>query len=705
MRRPDHQATSCLILLVLVGLPVLVLFIYGSMRRGDIAAPSPLTCIPSTDVPPTTTRDPRLPTAALPFSGNPPPQRNLPPEQPFDPIYALTVQGSYAYVGKGSRLEVLSLTDPAHPTVVARSERLPGNVIAVAVMDDYAYVGVADGAPTGEGKLYVFAIAAPRAPQQVAMVELRGQFRSLLALPGTLIVATEPQPTRAHPGKVISLQLFAVADPTNPRQLDTVAFPGSGANLAATRQHLYVSTHSGLRVFNIADTAHVYEVTVCTFDLQKARFMGSIFIADGTTLYTVLYYPWPARGGETVVLDISNPALPVAQAVITETADLVATQGHNLYLASRSSVEGGNWRSRRLTERGLLRIMDVRNPRYPVPVGEVALPLPPTVLALVGDVAYVGDGRGGMQVAHIADATQPAVGWFGTPMTPALAGKVVFTQESSGGSDILAMYPDGSGAVELKHNLDHWDMEPALSPDGNQVAFRSVNWIDGATEWDIYVMNLDGTGRTNLTNTPGLDSRPAWSPDGKRIVFQSSREGSSLDDWDIYVMQADGSQQTRLTDDPAIAVAPVWSPDGTRIAFTSYRDGNGNIYSMQSDGSQQAALTNHPANDQDAAWSPDGRTIAFQSSRDARDGEGMDVFLMQADGTAQRNVTRDNGLRRSGAPAWSPNGTQLVFHGYSAEGTRDIYVMNLDGTGMHRLTDNEFMNGGTIAGGFPDWGR
>lgn len=85
-----------------------------------------------------------------------------------------------------------------------------------------------------------------------------------------------------------------------------------------------------------------------------------------------------------------------------------------------------------------------------------------------------------------------------------------------------------------------------------RIAFSSDR--DGNAE--VYVMNADGTGQTNLTNNSAWDSRPAWSPDGTRIAFVSDRDGNR----EVYVMNADGSGQTRLTDNPAADGSPAWSP-------------------------------------------------------------------------------------------------------------------------------------------------
>ncbi len=86
----------------------------------------------------------------------------------------------------------------------------------------------------------------------------------------------------------------------------------------------------------------------------------------------------------------------------------------------------------------------------------------------------------------------------------------------------------------------------------NKVAFISNR--DG--DFEIYVMDADGSNQIRLTNSPLDDADPTWSPDGSKIVFSSFREGDAA----IYVMDADGSNQTRLTNNPADEHSPVWSP-------------------------------------------------------------------------------------------------------------------------------------------------
>ena len=129
-----------------------------------------------------------------------------------------------------------------------------------------------------------------------------------------------------------------------------------------------------------------------------------------------------------------------------------------------------------------------------------------------------------------------------------------------------------------------------------KIAFMSTR--DGNSE--VYVMNANGSGPTNLTNNPAYDNSPAWSPDGSRIAFSSNRD----DNEEIYVMNADGTGVIRLTNNPAYDFTAAWSPDGSRVVFSSNRDGNFEIYIMNADGSGLTRLTNDPALDGEPAWSP-----------------------------------------------------------------------------------------------------
>ena len=260
-------------------------------------------------------------------------------------------------------------------------------------------------------------------------------------------------------------------------------------------------------------------------------------------------------------------------------------------------------------------------------------------------------------------------------------GKIAFTSYRDGNWEIYVMNADGSEQTRLTYN-DANDYFPAWSPDGRRIAFHSYR--DG--NWEIYVMNADGSEQTRLTYNDANDYFPAWSPDGRRIAFHSDRDSNI----EIYTMNADGSGLTRLTDNDANDYSPAWSPDGRRIAFHSYRDGNYEIYVMNADGSGLTRLTDNDANDYSPAWSPDGRRIAFVSRRDGN----SEIYAMNPDGSGQTRLTDNDAWDLY--PAWSPDGRRIAFHSYrddpdpgDDDRLRNIYVMNADGSRQTRLTDND----------------
>ncbi|HET9257444.1 MAG TPA: Ig-like domain repeat protein [Pseudonocardiaceae bacterium] len=218
---------------------------------------------------------------------------------------------------------------------------------------------------------------------------------------------------------------------------------------------------------------------------------------------------------------------------------------------------------------------------------------------------------------------------------------------------------------------------PVVHASDGKIVFQSDR--DGNNE--IYVMNADGTGVTRLTNNSAADTQPALSPDGTRITFTSNRDGNN----EIYVMNADGTGLTRLTNDPASDSQPVFSPDGTLIAFTkmagSGETANNEIFVMNAfTGASQVNLTNNPAGDDQPAFSPDGR-IAFVRFQNAT----RNIYIMNADGTAQKNLTKNTAS--NGGPVFGPHG-RIAFHSNKDSNNNEIYLMKADGTGLARLTNN-----------------
>ena len=182
-----------------------------------------------------------------------------------------------------------------------------------------------------------------------------------------------------------------------------------------------------------------------------------------------------------------------------------------------------------------------------------------------------------------------------------------------------------------------------------------------------------------------------------KLAFSAGLDG----DGEVYAVNADGSGLTNLSNSPADdRCCPVWSPDGTRIAFVSNRDGNDEIYVVNVDASGLTNLTNSSAPDYQPAWSPDGTRIAFASGRDAKtlptktptsaaelytpgDYGWQQVYVMNADGSDQTRLTENkSGFIGDRFPAWSPDGTRIAFVRGSA-----IYVMGADGSNQTRVAE------------------
>jgi dipeptidyl aminopeptidase/acylaminoacyl peptidase len=131
---------------------------------------------------------------------------------------------------------------------------------------------------------------------------------------------------------------------------------------------------------------------------------------------------------------------------------------------------------------------------------------------------------------------------------------------------------------------------------------------------------------------------------------------------------------------PPLAQAAFPGANG-RIAFASDRDGNVEVYVMNADGTAQTNVTDNPADDSDPAWSPDGTRIAFTSNRDGNN----EIYVMNADGSGQTRLTVN--AADDFAPAWSPDGTMIGFN-TDRDGNFEVYVMNADGSAPTNLSSN-----------------
>jgi serine/threonine-protein kinase len=323
---------------------------------------------------------------------------------------------------------------------------------------------------------------------------------------------------------------------------------------------------------------------------------------------------------------------------------------------------------------------------------------------------------------------QTGVEWF-----PSLSpdGKwVVYSGEESENRDVFLQSIGGQTAINLTRESPGDDDQPAFSPDGERIAFRSSR--DGG---GIFVMGRTGEGLRRLTNR---GYRPTWSHDGTRIAFVTENvdmnPGNSAGTSELWVVGTARAAEPRLLP-VGDAVLPSWSPNGHRIAYMRRLGlpSVGDIMTARDDGSDEVSVTRDQFRDWSPAWSRDGRYIYFSSDR----GGSMNLWRVPIDertGTTRGppeqvttpatylahpatsgdgrvayssalvtiNVQRlafdpakaavrgeptpiTTGTRRWSSPDPSPDGQWVAFYSL-AQPEGHLYVARADGSGLRRVT-------------------
>ena len=260
--------------------------------------------------------------------------------------------------------------------------------------------------------------------------------------------------------------------------------------------------------------------------------------------------------------------------------------------------------------------------------------------------------------------------------------KIIFQSNRGGYKCDKIWTMDINGANKTMVSPDHGAHTCSFIMPGNEkILYSSTAHLEGAcppeTEfpegvryawsfypYDIFMADIDGKNPVKLTDNPKYDAEPVINAKGDRIVFGSQRHG----DFDIYTMNPDGSNVTRLTDILGYDGGPWWSPDSTKIVWRAW----------------------HPETKEDKArW-------ADMMEKDYLVAVPLDLWVMNADGSGKKRLTHNGAT--NWAPSWHPDGKRIIFSSNMDDWREDIkayghnfeiYMINIDGTGLERITYND----------------
>jgi len=336
----------------------------------------------------------------------------------------------------------------------------------------------------------------------------------------------------------------------------------------------------------------------------------------------------------------------------------------------------------------------------------------------------------------------PLPGPAGTKRWPSLSPDgewIAYAADVDGDMDIYLQRVDATHADNLTAESPADDYQPAFSPDGRQLAFksaradttgmvlldlaeRSVRWLDVAgyePTWSpdgtrialvsagsdrpflpgrqVQLLAFDlGTGERSLLTSNG-GSTPQWSPRGQRIAFASRSGGRS----DIWTLPAVGGKPARVTDDPAEDWSPAWSPDGAQLVFGSDRGGTMSLWRVAVDATSGAPEGPPERISTPPFASPFSLTAASRGPRLAlvswRANESLHTFGFDPDRGALLDdvawIAREAVLARYPDPA--PNGREIVFSAaVPGTGETNLVIESREGAAPRRLTDDPFRDEG-----------
>jgi Tol biopolymer transport system component len=254
--------------------------------------------------------------------------------------------------------------------------------------------------------------------------------------------------------------------------------------------------------------------------------------------------------------------------------------------------------------------------------------------------------------------------------------RIAFMSDRDGNWEIYIMDRDGSNLLNLTNNPAR-DGIPLHTAGQTKLIFTSDQ--DGPL-LDVFLMDLDGSNVTNITQSAESNDIPvAWSPAGERVIFASDRGGVSQ----IYLIEPSGAGLLSLTERDAAQSFDDWSAKTDQIILTTLSETGPSLVITDLNGDTHQALTDgsYPAGG--GNWSPDGQKIAFMGIGPG--GSAVDIFVADISGGEPVNLTQSPS--NESFPRWSPDGSKIAFTS-DRDGNSEIYVMDADGGNLTNLTNN-----------------
>lgn len=264
----------------------------------------------------------------------------------------------------------------------------------------------------------------------------------------------------------------------------------------------------------------------------------------------------------------------------------------------------------------------------------------------------------------------------GTSLLSARSARIAFMSDRTGNWDIYIMDRDGSNVRNITDSPAREGI-PIHAPGQDKLIFASDQ--DGST-LDVFSIDLDGNNISNLTQASESNELPlAWSPDGAYVIFASDRNGTSQ----IFLMEPSGAEVLNLSERDAAQSFDDWLEEADQFLLTTGSEIGPSLLITNLDGTTHQAVTDgsYPAGG--GNWSPDGQKIAYMAI--GPEGSSLDIFVSDMTGGDAVNLTQS--ASNDSFPRWSPDGSKIAFIS-DRDGNSEIYVMDADGSNQTNLTNS-----------------